>query len=1679
MFSVPLLLPEIRSVCSMISAPAFRKSRRIAAFVLSIAVVAGMGTPAQAAAATRLASNASTLSSWSSTDSAIKLLTGGTGQQLVISSDSPTDPLTSSDIVNVSSDDSTVVDVTSGDVNDALNATPNGSGNATFTITPLSPGTVHLDFTSGTLADVAVTITVTDPALVASKSDVSLIAGLSTQVVINSADLGLPLNTTVEAVSGDSDVVSVTASADANASGNATFSVVGVTEGTADVTFTLLGYGSVTVSVSVFTSPKIVTDVSSLSLFTGDVSAAVAVSSTEVPFAPGSVVSVTTTDPTVANVTDSLTVGQDGTVSLDVTPLSSGTATLTFSQLNYTDASVELTVTDPALVASVEGSSVSTLSLFAGESATVTIASADLYVSDGVSVDAFSSDSDLASVTESSIADMGVTTFTVHALSEGTATLSFSTLNYGTVTVEITVTTPVLLAHDAEDAPVTSLALRAGLLDGQLLISSSDLSLPQGAAIVAESSATDVATVTGTALVDADGNATFAVTAIGDGTSTLTFTSSGYVTSTVDVTVTTPALTTDATTDITLNPSFADGTIVVSSTDFGLAADTSVTAVSSDESVVTVDASQTATAGGEATFTVHPVAAGEADITFSSANYGDVAVHIFALIPDLASDNDLLDLFVTQTGTVNISSSDLELLGDVTAVSSDNTVATVDEAITPDDGTAMFTVSAVANGSTTLTFSSDHYADVQVTVNVTTPELVADNSSIDVFAGGSSQVVITSSDLGLTGDVTVTSETASDAVATVEATDGDAGTATFLVSGVAPGSTTLTFTADNYQSVSVDVNVAAPALLADNTEVTVLMGDTATVDISSDDLALGSSTVNGVSANPAVVSLDSVSVDASDDFASFTLIGQKPGTTSVTFSTGVYTSVSVAVTVLAPELVADPTSIDVMAGDQATVDISSSELGLGDTQVVTASSDSSDVATVDEATITATGDVATFTINGLTKGRATISFKARGYKTVKVYVNVTLPALTTDTTTVVVPAGGGSTTVDIISNDVALGDGYNVTGTSASPMNVQVGADAASAGDTADVTSALDAATFTIVGMTKGTYKVTFTAENYVPVVVTVIVVAPVLSSDIASVSLFVGDTADVNIGSDDLAIGDGRTVTAVNYKSAVIEFSNDGGDTVSSAGDNATFTIHGLTAGSTRIKFTSDHFKPVFVNVVVLTPSLVAGSSTLSLTAGTTTSIDVSSDDFDLGDGVTVTATSSNTGAATVDESIDSSSDVSSFNVVALAKGVTTLVFHVDGYKDVKVKVAVSAPALTADSTMLDVYALGGVGTVDISSDDLALEDGATVTATSAKPDVATVDESIDASSGLSTFTVTGLVKGTTKITFSSANYKNVVVTVHVIQPALIASRSSIQVLVGGTSTFTVSSEDLAIADGTSLMATSTNASVTLDEPVLESGVATFTVTGASKGKTRITITADNYTKVVVSVSVVTPVLSSDAGSGLTVVVGSNATINVTSTDVPLADDAMITIDGGDDSIATISEPVIADGVATYTVTGVAAGKLKLTFSVDTYASAKVKIKVKAAPLCKPSALGSIKFGDTDAKLHSSALSTITKFANSVVKGNCSSIQLTTYVPVANTQANASAHSKEVTLANKRALAVRDALKAALKKAKAKVTVSYTTITGTVPADVLTGSAAGQSSYRKVDVETLDSVAPMSVLKK
>ena len=586
-------------------------------------------------------------------------------------------------------------------------------------------------------------------------------------------------------------------------------------------------------------------------------------------------------------------------------------------------------------------------------------------------------------------------------------------------------------------------------------------------------------------------------------------------------------------------------------------------------------------------------------------------------------------------------------------------------------------------------------------------------------------------------------------------------------------------------------------------------------------------------------------------------------------------------------------------------------------------------------------------------------------------------------------------------------------------------------------------------------------------------------------------DGGEIEISTDELELTDVHEITANSSNPDAVIFEST---SVSGADGVAKFSYQAAAPGVHKVVFSGTGFKPVSVSVNVAKPALVSDSSSVVVNNGGLVQFIVSSNEVELPDTETLTAAVANAdlGEATVETPVGGEAVVS---FTAALVGASTITVIADNFKPVTVRISVLPARLELDVTEISTTVFG-TSRIVVTSPDITAFDPTEIVTTVLKDTVASVTlveaAPVDASElgdgpvteepgtdevsepGKAVFEIKGLAKGSTGVTFGAVGFLTTKASVKVALSSLSASTSTMQIFAGQAGTVTISSTDVQLTDEMGLEAIASGTGVEVGDIEFVDGAAVVNFTGTEKGRAKITVSGLGFTKVATTVNVIQPGLLSSV-STVAFRADQSATIKINSTDLPLTDEVTLEFTGND---SLVTEVELVDGVATVTLTGAEILE-KVTFSLvvsaTNYKSKSIKVTVTPAPVCIAKPLGSIKFSDVDAKLSSAATTSIKKFANDLVSNNCSAVSLTSYVPQANTKANAANYAKELQLAASRESAVRSALLAEVAKLKGEVAVS--SIKGVVPTAVLNGSASAKSAYRKIDVASVvPEVAPLRV---
>jgi hypothetical protein len=487
------------------------------------------------------------------------------------------------------------------------------------------------------------------------------------------------------------------------------------------------------------------------------------------------------------------------------------------------------------------------------------------------------------------------------------------------------------------------------------------------------------------------------------------------------------------------------------------------------------------------------------------------------------------------------------------------------------------------------------------------------------------------------------------------------------------------------------------------------MGDAAKSATISSYVALAANQpVTAVSSN-ANVSVTASATPNGSGIATFSIVGASVGTSVLTFSVAGrpdLTPLTVNATVTTGDLFlgqADLTRLSgVSLGQSKTVQLGSN--GLASTpsgvrvnaQVVGVVQGETPAITVDRSGASNNS----FVVTGAAVGTASVQFSATGFTPVTVEVTVTKAELAST------ESAYDLYTTQSVSFDV-------------SPDEFPVGSDATllatvDGSDDPSVQVDIEGSRVTLTGLKAGSATVTIAdqAANYVPVTFDVTVSTPALASDDTNYEMFYGQSAMVSISSDELALGSQDTVSAAASEDSadVVEI----GDAEFVPGSGFEFPITGMKAGSTVVTFTRDGFDPVTVTISVEKPALSADLDLSSIFVGDKATVVLSSDEQPISedDMAMLTPTASDGGVLSVgDAVIGEDGHTAAFEIEGLKAGSGSVTFSLDNYDEATVQLAVSVPALKADSASLKAV-VGVPLSIDISSDDKPLED-AVVTAT------------------------------------------------------------------------------------------------------------------------------------------------------------------------------------------------------------------------------------------------------------------------------------------------------------------------------------------------------------------------------
>ena len=464
------------------------------------------------------------------------------------------------------------------------------------------------------------------------------------------------------------------------------------------------------------------------------------------------------------------------------------------------------------------------------------------------------------------------------------------------------------------------------------------------------------------------------VTALKEGTASITVKIGGdskYTENSTTVAVTVSKIPTEITVNpASLNMFVGDETIIVANltpADAG-----NVTFTSDDENIVIVDDQGNVIANGKGQAIITVIF--EGDNKYAASENKTITVDVSLNDASVTVDNDTLDLKVDETYAINATKHPDTILLDITYKSSDDSVATVDK---------KGIVTAVGEGTAIITLSvgdDEIYAknstNVSVTVSKIPTEIAVNPASLNMFVGDETVIVanLTPADAG---NVTFTSD--DENIVIVD----DQGNV--IANGKGQAIITVIFEGDNKYAASENKTITVDVSLNDAS---------VTVDNDTLDLKVDETYAINATKHPDTILLD-ITYKSSDDSVAtvdkkgiVTAVGE--GTAIITLSVGddeIYaknsTNVSVTVSKIPTEISADPTSLDLLIGNESQIVATLTPRDAGN---VTFTSNDEDVVTVDaNGNIIAVGN-----------GNATITLSFEGdekyaaaeNKTISVNVNL-------------------------------------------------------------------------------------------------------------------------------------------------------------------------------------------------------------------------------------------------------------------------------------------------------------------------------------------------------------------------------------------------------------------------------------------------------------------------------------------------------------------------------------------------------------------------------------------------------------------------------------------------------------------------------------------------------------------
>jgi hypothetical protein len=1280
-------------------------------------------------------------------------------------------------------------------------------------------------------------------------------------------------------------------------------------------------------------------------------------------------VALTSSDTTRATVPATVTVPAGATTAtVPVTGVVAGSSVITATAPNYGTANASVTVSTPVGIVVP-----ATFSVQPNQTVPFPVTLGTPAGAGGVFISLASSDTSKLTINPSGIlipqnATAPVTSATITGVAQGTATITASSFGFATAT-----STVQIGQGGGATLALTSATIAAGTTQNLTLTLSAAQASPVTVSLV--SGNTGIATVSSSVTIPAGATAAAVpVNGVNGGSTTITATAPGFASASGNVTVTVVQL-----------PSISvssDSVLIGQSVNLQVKlsalagpSGVSVALTSSDTSKATVAPNVFISANTDTAIAqVTGVNAGAVTITATASGYvpgtGQVQVTsptggTSALFPNT--------LAINQGSTGNLTLSLSAAVGsDTTATltSSNNGIAVVPASVTIPAGAS--SVSLVVNGiaqggPVTITANTPNFgtATASVTVNPPQPAGIIVPATLNLQAGQTVDLPISLGSPAGSGGVLLSISSSDPTVATVSidsinVKENQTTPARGVqVTAVKNGTATVVVSSFGFTSASTQVQVGTPALAMtfSPSTLTVNSGSTQNLTLTlSAPAPAGGLSVSLTSSNTGVVSIASgVTIQAGSTSATVPVTGVAAGTTTITASAPSVTSATATVTVPQPASISvGNTSVTV--GQSAPLSVTlTTPAPAGGLTVSLISSDNT-TATVTSSVFIAGGATTPSSapqVTGVVQGTATITATAPNYVQGSGQVQVAPPgssALFPSTGLTVSQGSTGNLTLSLSSAAPSGGLTATLSSTDTSlatvPVTVAIAGGSTSA--TVVVTGVAQGGPVTITANTPGFGTASASITVGPPQPVGIIVPATITVKPGAQISF------PVTLGTPAGPGGILLELTSSNPSRVSISPTSIGireGNTA----PTVVPTISGIVNGAQEtITVTSFGFTPAVSTVLVTDLFMTFSPSSATIKGTGTQTFTLNLSQVPPAGGLVVNLSSSNTSVATVPQTVNFATGVTSMpvTVTGVGAGTATITASTVNIPNAtasitveNIGVGVSAPALTLGQTNAPL-------SVTLSS---PAPSAVTLNLTSSDPSKVSLSTgTITIAAGATTpttpatLTANGVGSATITASTSTAGYATGTGTATVSAPSIALAPGTLSTFVGRTDNLTLTmTGGVAPPGGFTINTASSNTGIaTVPAAVtIPAGSSTVTVpvTGAGEGSATITASASGIAPASATVNVTQPAIALSAGSLF--YPGQPGTLQITLTNAP-QNALTINLNSSDTSKVTVPATVTVPAgstTATATLTSTGTGSATITASGSGYKNGTTTVNVSA----------------------------------------------------------------------------------------------------------------------------------------